>query len=140
MTGGKSEGVLELDGSGYVVTESPMGDFPTSEITVTMWVRASQLVPHGRRALLSYVSAMENRTNAYQEFAIYDVSALSVVVAGRAGLGSANSLEDVKSTVSIDDGYWHFIAVTWKRAGGELEIYKDGKRQFVLGAYQSDVV
>ena len=139
MTGGKSEGVLDLGGSGYVVTESPMVDFPTSEITVTMWVRASHLAPHGKRAFLSYVTATENRTNAYQEFAIYDGSALSVVIAGRSGLGAANSVEDVKSKVRIDDGYWHFIAVTWRKAGGELEIYKDGKREFVVGAYRSDM-
>ena len=138
-TSGKSEGILELDGSGYVVTDAPFGDFPTDQLTITMWVRASQIAPHGKRALLSYVSATENRTNAYQEFAIYDVSALSVVVAGRAGLGLANSVEDAKSSVRVDDGYWHFIAVTWRKAGGELEIYKDGKREFVLGAYRSDV-
>lgn len=162
-----------------------MNDFPTDEITVTMWTRSASDTP---RTLLSYVSTEENRTIGFQDFAIYDGTGLSVVVAGKNGIGSGASVADVKSGVSINDGcvnvfsslfeqrffvltpsfnilfmslshhpnmlsrmhceyqptfiysYWHFIAITWRRAGGELEIWTDGHRAFVTSSYQADAV
>merc|ERR1712134_187052 len=41
------------------------------------------------------------------------------------------------SGIRVNDGEWHFLAVTWRSAGGEIVIYKDGVRAFADGPYRA---
>ena len=41
--------------------------------------------------------------------------------------------------VFVNDGEWHFIAVVWRSAGGELVVFNDGVKVFAGGPYRPGI-
>jgi len=90
-------------------------DFPTSEGSVALWVRST--ATQGGSTLFSYTDA--DRENTY--FRINGVNDLDIVV-GRQFFG--------KTGVSVGDGDWHHLVVSWSQRNGVLILYKDGVEAF----------
>jgi hypothetical protein len=95
------------------VVAAQFANFPPIEITVSMWVNTSDLV----RATGLFSYATSSRDN---EFLIFDPRNLGFWVRGSA----------LSTGISIADGRWHHLAVSWKSAGGELRVYVDGELRF----------
>lgn len=82
-------------------------NFPSTAITVEMWVRTAQ---SGEFGLISY-SIIDN------EFLIYHKATdMDIYI----------NTTPVTVPVTVNDGKWHHLAVTWKSADGSLKVYKDG--------------
>ena len=81
-------------------------------VTVAVWLRTSDRQNQGTP--LSY--ATDQRDN---ELAITDCNGFVFYVAG----------SDEVTDVSVADGRWHHVAVTWTSGDGSWNIYKDGQRQ-----------
>jgi len=80
-------------------------------VSVTMWLGTSDRLNQGTP--LSY--ATDEQDN---ELAITDYNGFVVYVAGH----------DEVTDVSVADGKWHHVAVTWQSRDGVWNIYKDGHR------------
>jgi len=81
-------------------------------ITVSVWLRTSDRLNQGTP--LSYATDQQDN-----ELAITDCNGFVVYVAG----------EGEVTDVSVADGTWHHVAVTWRSRDGVWNIYKDGQRQ-----------
>jgi len=81
-------------------------------VTVAMWLRTSDRLNQGTP--LSY--ATDERDN---ELAITDYNGFVIYVAG----------QDKVTDVSVVDGTWHHVTVTWQSQDGVWNIYKDGQTQ-----------
>jgi len=81
-------------------------------VTVAMWLRTSDRLNQGTP--LSY--ATDQRDN---ELAVTDYNGFVIYVAG----------QDKVTDVSVVDGTWHHVAVTWQSPDGVWNIYKDGEAQ-----------
>eukprot|EP00937_MAST-01D_sp_MAST-1D-sp2_P000111 g111.t1 len=114
---GRSGGVLELDGSGYVAAAG-VDDWPTNDLTVSFWAKAEPGKPAG--TIVSYTA------NAAVQFALYDQHDLTVLRTQQLNQG-------LRTGVAIDDGQWHFIAVAVSAGDGSVRLFKDGALQFVGG-------
>ena len=55
------------------------------------------------------------------------------------GKNSPNRVMSESTGVSVNDGEWHFIAVAWRSAGGELVVFSDGVKVFAGGPYRPDI-
>jgi hypothetical protein len=103
---------LHFDGDDDVCTCPDFG-FPTSELTISFWINTSWTVEG--RVPFSYANIYE--TN---EFMLEDPGDLKVHIRGL-----------TKDTdVSINDGKWHHLAITWRGEDGDLRIYKDTEEVF----------
>lgn len=94
--------------SDYAI-KNPVSSFPTSAITVEMWVKSSNLTKNG--ALFSYAASTDN------DFLIYNSQNLAIYRGAAVG-GSTG--------MSVNDGRWHHIAATWQGSSGVTRLYKDG--------------
>ena len=91
------------------VVINPFSGFPSSEITAEFWMRSSDTTRNG--SPISYCSAGNNN-----DFLVYNYNSYSVYVAG----------DNVNTGISINDGNWHHIAVTWRSSDGQTKLYRDG--------------
>ncbi len=67
--------------------------------------------------MISYaVSGSDN------EFRVYDYNSLQISV--------KTTYATPATGVSVNDGLWHHVAVTWRRSDGRVQIYKDGTLAF----------
>mmetsp|Transcript_4626 Transcript_4626/g.8141 ORF Transcript_4626/g.8141 Transcript_4626/m.8141 type:complete len:2389 (-) Transcript_4626:34-7200(-) len=129
---GKDSGVLELGGTGYVASSSYWEDRAlATEITITMWVKSSDRSQAG--TLLSY----QIPGDPLSELILHDHRDVSLVIKGR--ITDKRSM-GIRLNLDVADGNWHFIAVTWSSAGGEVYCYKDGLLVFEGGPYRADKV
>ena len=116
----KKNDVIELNGTvdDYVIVDS-VNDFPEKEITVEFWMKSSDKSNSG-----SPISYSDKGGN---DLVIFDYNDFRPHVAG----------EKVKTEISVTDGYWHHIAVTWRsdsyvdnddneHPAGEIKLYRDG--------------
>ncbi len=88
-----------------------ISDFPSRELTVSLWVKDQKL--DGRGYLFAYKS--EDARENY--FSFGGLSDMAVHVGGR---------YYGKIDVSLDDGAWHHVAISWSRRNGSLKVYIDG--------------
>jgi len=93
----------------YVIV-NPVSSFPTDEITVMFWVRTSAV---NQGAMFSY-AASSGSTN---EFLIFDTTNITLWFKGPT---------EPATGVSVNDGAWHHVAVTWRSSDGSWKLYKDG--------------
>ena len=100
--------VISCDDDDCVVI-NPFSGFPSSEITAEFWMRSSDTTRNG--SPISYCSAGNNN-----DFLVYNYNSYSVYVAG----------DNVNTGISINDGNWHHIAVTWRSSDGQTKLYRDG--------------
>ncbi|MCP4524974.1 MAG: hypothetical protein GY833_03520, partial [Aestuariibacter sp.] len=92
------------------VVINPFNGFPSNEITVEFWVRSSDTSRNG--SPISYCSDGDNN-----DFLIYNYNSYSVYVDG----------DNVNTGISLNDGSWHHIAVTWRSSDGQTKLYRDGQ-------------
>jgi hypothetical protein len=104
---------LQFDGVDDHVKLQPFSGFPSTNITVEFWMRATDPTKEGTP--LSYAAS-----NHYNEFLIYNYNAIRMHIA----------TEYIDTGISLADGEWHHLAVTWSSADGALNIYKNGTLAF----------
>lgn len=93
----------------YAVLAAP-ASFPTTALTAMLWVRTTDTVNGG--GLFSYASAASDNDLLIidcKDLRVYRGTAISPAVG-----------------VSVNDGRWHHVAVTWTSAGGQTVLYVDG--------------
>ncbi|MBI9083088.1 MAG: DUF4347 domain-containing protein, partial [Desulfobacterales bacterium] len=93
--------------------KSNFDSFPTTEITVEMWVKTSDTVNDG--SLFSY--AVPGQPN---EFLLFNYRNLSPEIDATKAGGESGS------GVAINDGAWHHVAWTWENTAGTSILYVDG--------------
>ncbi len=86
--------------------------FPAAEITVSFWLNTAD---DRQAGIVSYAVVGENN-----EFLIFDANNLCLSIHGAF----------LASSVSVADGAWHHVAVTWQEGDGSFTIYVDGLRVF----------
>jgi prepilin-type N-terminal cleavage/methylation domain-containing protein len=112
-TTGKVGGALSFDGVNDYVQKDTFTMFPSTQITAGFWMKTLDTTKSG--TAISYArSRMDN------EFLIYNYRNFAPHIGGAA----------ITTGVSANDGNWHYIVVTWKSPGGQLNMYKDGQRVF----------
>jgi len=114
---------LTFDGTinAAVITSGFQG-FPSTNITVEFWARSTNTSKAG--SLFSYGAGGDANN-----FLIYNHQNISIWI---------NNLSSVPTGVSLTDGLWHHIAVTWSTSGA-LQIFKDGALAFSTN-HQAGVV
>merc|ERR1712054_728531 len=125
-----------LNGSGYIATAKNISDFPTVDISVTMWIRTTDVSQAG--TLLSFSPISPSNTSLlkskdgsevpYYEFAILDQR--SVRVAVRDHVDMTWRYPAIETNVVLNDGTWHHVVVTWSSQNGNVVLYKDGAKVF----------
>ncbi|XP_066591150.1 sushi, von Willebrand factor type A, EGF and pentraxin domain-containing protein 1-like isoform X2 [Prorops nasuta] len=105
-----SDYVMHFSKSGitdYVMMKGPSRNI--SEISVCLWLQSLDVFNYG--TILSY--ATEFSDNA---FTITDYNGFVVYVNG----------DKVVTDIKVNDGYWHFLCVTWESSDGNWSIFIDG--------------
>ncbi len=106
---------LWFDGNTAYTIANPVRSFPTTALTAEFWVRTSDVLNQG--TVISYaVSGSDN------EFRVYDYNSLQISVKTTSATPATG--------VSVNDGLWHHVAVTWQSSDGRVQIYKDGALAF----------
>ncbi|KXK09699.1 MAG: LamG domain-containing protein [Candidatus Dojkabacteria bacterium] len=98
---------LYFDGNNDYLQIYPFLSFPEEEITTMFWIKSKQR----DQAIVSYASTV-NRN----DWVIFDPADILVYVNGFG----------IRTGVSVNDGEWHHVAVTWKSSTGTVTVYKDG--------------
>ncbi len=85
--------------------------FPDTALTVSFWLKSSDIGHDG--ALVSFCSPDNDN-----EFLLYNHRNLQVYLAGEVSAPTG---------ISVADGQWHHIAVTWRQEDGAVSLYTDGQ-------------
>jgi hypothetical protein len=93
--------------------KNPFVGPPVTQATAEFWIRTSDTTKTA--GLVSYSSPVRDN-----DFLVYNQQSISPHMAG----GS------LSSGVSVADGAWHHVAVTWQSVGGVTKVYKDGVEKF----------
>ena len=132
---GESPSVLAMNGQGYIATR--VSNFPTTEASFVAWVRTTTRETAG--AIFSYVTK-----SGLHEFLLYNPESLSLMIhdqivdAGARYDGpEGGDRRGFRTGVSITDGAWHHVAITWRSADGEVTCYIDGIRRFQGAGYRT---
>lgn len=105
---------LSFDGTidNHVVI-NPMNNFPSDQLSVSMWVKSPDTTKDG--SMFSYAVTSQNN-----EFLIFNYNNISIYINGPA----------VTTGVSVNDGDWHHLVVTWQSSNGAVKLYKDGVEEY----------
>ena len=143
---GYGSGVLKLSKEGIVASTTSIAEFPTNEITVSMWVRSvgTELpeISNKKRIVFSYEVPAVRGEVAYGSHEFYidaggsKASDVQVMIRGK---DSPHRIMSESTGINVNDGEWHFIAVAWRSAGGEILVFKDGVKAFTGGPYRADL-
>ena len=118
-TGGyNNKGAYSFDGSDYFVTTLLPSN--NNSGTLSAWVKTLSSSP--QMAFGSYSSALNKRNY---------ISVGNTTVGGKctAGVGG-HSYDVIKGTTNLNDGNWHFCAVSYD--GTKVQLYADGKLEFSI--------
>jgi hypothetical protein len=145
---GYGSGVLRLaslanSSQSYVATNSPVTDFPTTQFTISLWIKTIDELVGKEGTLASYeVPATKNdgisRGYGAHEVLLYNASALTLMIRGTLDPKRGRQM-GLSTNVNVADREWHHVAVTWNSAGGEVVVYKDGIIAFDGGPYQAEM-
>ncbi|CAM9252504.1 unnamed protein product, partial [Discosporangium mesarthrocarpum] len=138
---GHSPSVLRLDGSGFVITRYPVTDFPSSEFSVSLWLRTFADSSDGG-TILSYT--VPGGSPWGYEVLLHNPQSLSLLVhdvyvpaEDRYDGPEGGDLQGLLTGVNVADGAWHHIAVAWRAADGRVNAYADGAKIFSGGPYKT---
>lgn len=81
---------------------------PPTTISAEIWIKTSGT---NMEALFSYATATE-----FNSFTVFNAPALQVLING------SNHFTEI----SVNDGEWHHVALTWENANGVANLYVDG--------------
>ena len=149
VTTGEPATVLQLDGSGYVVSYVPFIDSFTDTLTIGLWVRGSSLPSSPEGTIWSYaVGGSENIDDrGYHEVLLSNHKDLSLLIRDR--VVDAESRFDgsiggdrrgIKLGVNLADDEWHFVVVSWRSIDGRVLCFLDGANVFDGGPYRAGEV
>jgi|GEM_PF-2627286 len=88
-------------------------DFPTSDITVSLWMNTTDVTRSG--GIFSYALGGTGNDN---EFLIYNQKNLTVYC----------KQSYISTGIAINDDSWHHVAVSWQNSDGFVCVYIDGDR------------
>ena len=101
--------VLSLEEENDAFEVDSLDETSEEKITVEIWTKSND--PDKAGTPFSYAPESD-----FGDFVIFDSTDLKI----------ARGPEFVSTGVSINDGNWHHIAVTWKGISGETKLFKDG--------------
>ena len=109
----------------YSKIEKPIPDL--NALTIAFWMRTSDDNPG---TVISYATKEGDK-----------VQDNAITLQDYAGFNLFVNNETVYTGLSVNDGQWHHVAVTWESAGGTWHSYKDGaKIKSSAVAFQKDEV
>ena len=106
---GKFNSALGFDGNDDFIIKSQFNNFPSNQITVSLWIKTSDVTKNGTP--FSYASS-----GNINDFLIYSYKNVNII----------RGVSGVSTGVSFNDGFWHHLLVTWKSSNGAVNLYKDG--------------
>ena len=109
---------MEFNGNDDYVIINPFNDFTDDAITVSFWIMTED---QGDTYPFSFF-----RIDYPNPFLIANPSNISISIA----TDGFNNEETGPTGISVNDGNWHHIAVTWQSLDGEINLLKDGKLVF----------
>ncbi len=111
-----AQGSAEFDGSSDYINVAPAPIGAESAVSFSGWINTTQ-------SFSSVKGIMSKGTNGFGDFVIAGRSTnkLGVYFQTNSASGGYHL-----STTSINDGEWHFFAVTWENSSDNLKIYIDG--------------
>ncbi|CAG0931280.1 hypothetical protein TFLX_02063 [Thermoflexales bacterium] len=107
------EGVVDLDGMDDYVIRNPFNTAPITATTISFWMRSDD--HNGQGTPFSYATASDA-----DEFLITNYNDLALY----------RGAISVTTGISVTDGLWHHIAVTWRESDGQVKLYKDGSAAY----------
>ncbi|CAN0034001.1 unnamed protein product, partial [Phaeothamnion confervicola] len=153
---GAAPAVLRLSASGFVAAAGPIANFPSTEITVSLWIRADIHTAASESAsstngggngapILSY--AFPGALADEYELLLHRPECLTLLLQQKlvsaaarydgAGGGDLDGYAAGADVTSGGDGSgWHHVAVAWRAADGRVAAYIDGARVFDGGPYR----
>jgi len=144
---GYGSGVLELNEDGIVASTASVAVFPTDAMTVSMWVRSTDVampeLSNRKSIIFSYEVPAVRGEAPYGSHEFYiDVgsskaSDVQIMIRGK---DSSKRIMSESTGINVNDGEWHFIAIAWRSAGGEIVAFKDGTKAFTGGPYRADLL
>jgi len=144
---GYGSGVLELNENGIVASTASVAVFPTNAMTVSMWVRSTDValpeISNKKSIIFSYEVPAVRGEAPYGSHEFYiDVgsskaSDVQIMIRGK---DSSKRIMSESTGINVNDGEWHFIAIAWRSAGGEIVAFKDGTKAFTGGPYRADLL
>jgi len=97
-----------------------------------MWVRTTDVSQPG--TLMSFTG--QNSSSAdYYEFAVLDQRSLRVVVKDHVDFTWRHPAQE--TGVTLNDGMWHHLVVTWSSKDGQVVVYRDGANVFNTKGYRT---
>jgi Concanavalin A-like lectin/glucanases superfamily/FG-GAP repeat/Bacterial Ig-like domain len=108
---------LRFDGVDDYTVVNSFDNFPSDAFTISFWAKTDDQSGY----IIDYATYRHGNT-----FSIQDPENLNIWLTetGHHNTGATG--------ISINDGQWHHIAITWKRSpDGEMNIFKDGKVEFI---------
>ncbi|KAM0734376.1 Sushi, von Willebrand factor type A, EGF and pentraxin domain-containing protein 1 [Formica fusca] len=91
----------------YVIVKGPAKDF--SELSVCLWLQSIDTFNYG--TVLSYATTFHDNA-----FTLTDYNGFVLYING----------QRVVTDVKVNDGYWHFLCVTWENGYGTWRVFVDG--------------
>jgi hypothetical protein len=127
----------------YVATNAPINDFPTTKLTLAMWIRTNDATVGKEGTLMSYevaASSTDGVAKGYgaHEVLVYNASSITLLIRGTMDTTRGRQM-GLSTNVNVADGEWHHLAITWNSAGGEVFVYRDGIVVFDGGPYQTEM-
>ena len=117
--------IAAFDGSGYVATSEFA--FPTREFSVGLWLRSTETQVPG--ALFSYSPSNSNNTvhmdsdEVVHDLLIIDQRQVQVAIKER--FDGTFRHPGAATGVTLNDGAWHRLLLSWRSSDGKLSVYKD---------------
>ena len=105
-----------FDGTNDYAIVSGVDNFPTDEITVEYWVKSLDTDVNNRVPFSYAASGGSNN-----ELTLFKTSDIYIWFAG---------VDYGRTGISVNDGQWHHVALTWRSYDGQIRVFKDGVNEF----------
>jgi len=106
------ENSLVFDGADTYAILKAIGNFPAKTRTVEFWVKSSGIARY--QTIVSYTAKGSEK-----------IFSLDLNENFNFNIWVAGELKRIPD-ISVSDGNWHHIAVTWQSSDGKIEVFKDG--------------
>nr|XP_050859532.1 sushi, von Willebrand factor type A, EGF and pentraxin domain-containing protein 1-like isoform X2 [Vespula vulgaris] len=91
----------------YVMMKGPIKNI--SQLTITVWLQSMDTFNYG--TVLSYATPDEDNA-----LTVTDYNGFVLYINGH----------EVVTDIKVNDGYWHFLCITWENTNGSWNIFLDG--------------
>ncbi|KAK1936638.1 hypothetical protein P3T76_010073 [Phytophthora citrophthora] len=118
--------VLDLDGDDFTASANSVRAFPSTDFTISLWVKTIQRDP----SVCLYSYAGTSAAAPAVPLALCNPSNLQLYV------NADSDVNGLVTFVNVSDNAWHFIAVTWQSEDGRARLYDNGMLVFDGGPYR----